>query len=406
VAAALGVLAACSSAPPPGVPAGVQQLLIGTLVPMTGELAHLGPAESAGIALAVKVVNAAGGVLGQPIATVDGDSGDAYSSVASQTVDRELGLKVAAIVGATGSSVTMEVIDKVVGSGVVLVSPGDTNDKLSTYPAQGLYFRMVPPDTLQSSVLTALLEHGPRRSVAIMHIRDVYGAGLAADLAADIVKAGGKVVVSVEYDGQATDFSAAVSQVAVSAPDAIVLVGAGESKTIIAELVKAGVGPASVPLYLTDLDLSNVLAAGLRPGTMDGVEGTRPGVAPSASFLAALALQSPDLKDVGYAAQSYDAVVMIALAADAAASTKAKAIAAQLPEVGNGPTRCTSYQACVALIKDGRNIAYVGASGPITIGTNGTPTAGTIGVYRFGATNTYPSTGIDYVTGTVPLSAP
>jgi ABC-type branched-subunit amino acid transport system substrate-binding protein len=376
--------------------------VIGTLVPKTGSLAHLGPAEAAGIALAVKEVNAAGGVLGQPLTTIDGDSGDVYTSLASQSVDRELAGKVSAIVGATGSSVTAEVIDKVVASGVALVSPGDGSDKFAAYPSHGLYFRVVPSDLLQASVLAGQLKAGGHRNVAIMHVRDLYGAGLAAELAADITKSGGQVAVSVEYDGQAADFAGEVAQVSAAAPDAVVLVGAGETHKIIAELVAAGVGPAVVPLYLSDLALSNVLAQGLPPAAMDGVEGTRPGAAPSPAFLAALAAQAPDLADVGYAAQAYDAVMLVALAADAARSTTGKAIAAQLDQVGTGASSCASYASCLALVNSGRTIAYVGASGPVPLGSDGSPASGTVGVYRFGAAGTYPPTAFAYVTAQVP----
>ena len=401
-------LAACSSPPPLDATPAPEPLTIGTLVPTTGDLAHLGPGQTAGIALAVKEINAAGGVLGQPVTLVEGDSGDAYTSVASQTLDRELDKKVDAIVGATGSSVTMEVIDKVVGAGVVLVSPGDTSDKLSTYPAQGLYFRTVPPDVLQAKVLTGLLAAAGHRRIALLHVRDVYGAGLTVDLAADVVGSGGTVAASVEYDGQGTaaDFATAVTQVVAAAPDAVVLVGGGASKAIIEELVRAGIGPSVVPLYLTDLNLSNTLLAGLPAGTLTGVVGTRAGAAPSAAFLDALAAQAPDLTDVGYAAQAYDAVMMIALAADAAGSTKSKAIARQLLQVGDGLTPCTTYTGCLTLVKAARTIAYVGASGAVPLGANGTPTSGTIGVYRFGADGSYPSAAVDYVAGTVPLSTP
>ena len=401
-------LGACSSPPPPGATPAPEPLTIGTLVPTTGDLAHLGPEQSAGISLAVKEINAAGGVLGQPVTLVEGDSGDAYTTVASQTVDRELDKKVDAIVGATGSSVTMEVIDKVVGAGVVLVSPGDTSDKLSTYAAEGLYFRTVPPDVLQAKVLAGLLTAAGHRRVAVLHVRDVYGAGLTVDLSADVVSSGGRVVASVEYDGRgsATDFAAAVTQVRAARADAVVIVGGGESKAIIEELVRAGLGPSVVPLYLTDLNLSNTLLAGLPAGTLTGVVGTRAGAAPSAAFLDALAAQAPDLSDVGYAAQAYDAVMMIALAADAAGSTRSKAIAQQLLQVGDGPTPCTSYAACLTLVKAARTIAYVGAAGPVPLGANGTPTSGTIGVYRFGANGSYPLAAVDYVAGTVPLSTP
>jgi ABC-type branched-subunit amino acid transport system substrate-binding protein len=402
----LALLTACSQSRAAGASPVPAPLLIGTLVPSTGSLAHLGPAESAGIALALAQINAAHGVLGQPVSVIDGDSGDAATTIASQTVDRELGRKVSAIVGATGSSVTAEVIDKVVASGVALVSPGDSSDHLATYPSKGLYFRLVPPDTMVAQVLAGALRTEGRRSVAVLSVRDLYGAGLAADLATAVAATSGRVVASVEYDAKATDFSTEIAQVTAAAPDSLVLVGGGEARAIVQALVAAGDGPATLPLYLTDLDLSNVLAAGLPPTAMDGVEGVRPGAAPSPDFLAALSAAHPGLTDVGYAAQAYDAVMMIALAADAAGSTTGKAIAAQLSQVGTGPTPCTGYAACLALVQAHRTIAYQGASGPLPLGVDGTPARATIGIYRFGATGTYPSTGVDYVAGTVSLAGP
>lgn len=398
------VVTACATVHASTTTAG-GQLVLGTLVPSTGALSHLGPAETAGIALAVQQIAAAGGVLGQPLITVDGDSGDGYTSIASQTVDRELGRTVTAIVGATGSSVTAEVIDKIVGAGVVLVSPGDGSDKLVADSGRGLYFRLVPPDVEQATVLAGLLKREGRRRIALLHVRDLYGVALAAELAHDIVAGGGHLAVSVEYDGQASDYSAQAAQVVAAVPDAVVVVGTGEAGSLIKALLKAGVGPASVPTYLTDLDLSNVLAQQLPAGAMAGVEGVRAGTAPDPAFLSGLTAATPGLVDLGYAAQAYDAVMMIALAADAARSTSARAIAAQLTQVGTGLDVCTSYQACLALLKAGRTIAYRGASGPLPLAAGGSVTSGTFGAYRFGANNTYPPTGVDYVTAAVRVTA-
>ena len=45
-------------------------LTIGTLLPATGDLAFLGPPEFAGVDLAVKEINGAGGVLGKDVTQV------------------------------------------------------------------------------------------------------------------------------------------------------------------------------------------------------------------------------------------------------------------------------------------------------------------------------------------------
>lgn len=394
-------MSGCGGRGPVATPA-VEPLVLGTLVPLNGSLRQFGAAESAGIALAVQQINAAGGVLGQQVVRVEGDSGDAYTNIASQTVDRELARKVTAIVGATGSSVTVEVVDKIVGAGVVLVSPADGADKLSGYPARGLYFRLVPPDAVQARALVVLLEQQNRRNVTLVHVRDLYGAGLAADLARDIVAGGGKVAASIEYDGQATEFTAVATAVAAAGGDAVVLVGDGQGHPIIQALTAAGVGPTSVPLFLTDLELSNIVAHSLPPGTMNGVQGVRAGAAPDSGFLSALGAVAPGLVDIGFAAQAYDAVMMTALAADAAGSTTGKAIATELRLVGTGTTSCTTYRACVELLTSGRTIAYRGASGPLPLGADGTVSSATIGEFRFGPGNSYPSTGTGYLTVTVP----
>ena len=60
--------------PVEGNRAGDGKLVIGSILPQTGSLAFLGPPEFAGFDLAVQEINAAGGVLGQPIEGIRGDS--------------------------------------------------------------------------------------------------------------------------------------------------------------------------------------------------------------------------------------------------------------------------------------------------------------------------------------------
>jgi ABC-type branched-subunit amino acid transport system substrate-binding protein len=400
-AAVLGVLAGCTK---PAVPTALPSdgpLVLGTLLPVTGGFAHLGPAEQAGLQLAVKDIDAGGGVLGQPVTVLDSDSGDAFSAVASQSVDRMLARKVDAIVGGTGSSVTLTVIDKVVGAGVALVSPGDASAKLDGYPDRGLYERIVPPESFEASTLAAMLKAAGHRRVAVLFERDAYATGYAADLQADVRRNGGATVAAIEYDGRSTDFSSAARQVAGAAPQAVVVIGTGEAHALVQALVGAGVGPDVAPLYVSDLALWPGLTAGLTATQSAAVTGLRPGAAPGAQFLQRLAQQAPDLADTGYAAQTYDATVLVALAASAAGSPRGKDIAAALPALTTGSTECSAYKQCRELLKAGRTIAYVGQSGKVRLDAQGEPVDGTVGIYRFGADGTYPPVG-SYVSGTFP----
>ena len=71
-------------------PASTGPLKIGSLLPETGNLAFLGPPEFAGVDLAVKEINDAGGVLGQPVEHIRGDSGDTSTDIAQKTVDSHI----------------------------------------------------------------------------------------------------------------------------------------------------------------------------------------------------------------------------------------------------------------------------------------------------------------------------
>src|SRR5690606_16789552 len=101
---------------------------------------------------------------------------------------------------------------------------------------------------------------------------------------------------------------------------------------------------------------------------------------------------SEALGDFSYAAESYDAVILIALAALAANSTDAADIASKLQEVsggsGNGE-KATDFKSAAQIILDGGVADYDGYSGPITFDSAGDPTEATIGIFQYGSDNTH-----------------
>ncbi len=381
------VLAACSGSP---AASGPRQLTIGTLLPKTGSSASLGASETAGVDLAVQEVNDAGGVLDHPLQVVDGDSGDATSSLASQTVDRELAAGVDAIVGASSDAVTLDVIDKIAAAGVVEVSPANSSPALSGYSnARGLYFRTSPPASVQGKVLGDLIAADGHQRLAILAVRDPYASALSDRVVEAFQKSGGFEATRVEYDPAGTELEAAVAGAVTSQPDAVLVIGFDEAKTVVADLVAKGIGPDRLGLYLADAALSNKVAEGLPPGTMSGTKGTRPGDSLSASFRSRLQAVNSDLGEFGYAAQSYDAVILLALAAQAAGTSDGAAVAATLPVVSRGGVKCSGYATCRDLLKSGQDIDYEGQSGPIDFNAAGEPSRATIGIYRFGSDDRY-----------------
>lgn len=234
-------------------------LKIGSILPQTGSLAFLGPPEFAGFDLAIADINAAGGVLGQPVEGIKGDSGDTSTDTASKTVDRLLAEDVDAIVGAASSGVTLTVIDKVTSAGVVLFSPANTSPALSDYADKGLYFRTAPPDIYQGDVLGQKVLQDGNQTVAILALNDAYGTGLSDAAEKTIIAGGGEVVVKKIYDPTAASFDTEVDEVVAANPDAIMIIGFDESAKILRSMVEKGVGPKVKNVYGCDGNIGNSL---------------------------------------------------------------------------------------------------------------------------------------------------
>jgi hypothetical protein len=225
---------------------GTGSLKIGTLLPLTGTLAFLGPPEVAGVQLAINEINEAGGVLGAPVEIVTGDSGDTSTNIATQTVASHQQAGVNAIIGAASSDVTKTVIDSVTQAGILMFSPANTSNDFTTYQDNGLYFRTAPPDLMQGQVLADLISTEGNQSVGILAQNGEYGTGLAQVIVDNLANSGlgEDVVKQVYYDPNASDFSDVVQQMVDLNPDAIVVIGFDESGRIIQVMNEQGIGPA------------------------------------------------------------------------------------------------------------------------------------------------------------------
>ena len=376
-----------SSSSAPGAK-GDGELVIGTLLPQTGSLAFLGPPEFAGVDLALKEINDAGGVNGKPVKKFDSDSGDTKTDTASQSVDRLISNKVDAIIGAASSSVTLSVIDKIVGNGTLQISPANTSDTLTKYDDKGLYFRTAPPDVLQGRVLGDLMLADGNSTVGMLVLQDAYGTGLAASTKKSFEGGGGKVVEQVVYDPAAASFSTEVGKIKAADPEAIAIIAFEETKKIIPELVKQGIGPKTKKIYFVDGNMANY-TKDFPAGTLEGVKGTLPGVASGEDLKTKLKAIDPALKDYAYAPESYDATMVVALAAIAAGDDSGESIASKMIEVSKGGEKCTAFKECADLLADKKDIDYDGVSGPIEFNDAGDPSEASIGIYQFGADNNY-----------------
>ena len=400
IGATVLALSACATPTPEGGetagPIEDYTLKIGTLLPQTGNLAFLGPPEEAGVLMAAAEVNEASADTGVTVEITLGDSGNTDNKAYETEAPRVLAEGVSAIIGAASSGTSLQFIDQVIGEGVIQFSPANTSDAFTTYDDNGLYFRTAPSDVLQGEVLGNLIAEDGNATLGMIVLNDSYGTGLAKYVTEAFEAAGGEVVAAPTYNTGDTNFTTQISEVLAAAPDAIALITFDEVTTILPGLL--GQFPAD-KLYFVDGNLKN-FAEAFPAGSLTGAKGTLPGLTIDSlgdftgqldEFVAAEGL--PALEDYSYAAESYDAVILLSLASLAAGgSTDGADIAAKLQEVSGGSgdgEKCTTYADCAAIIVGGGVADYDGISGPITFDEVGDPTEASIGIYVYGDDNNY-----------------
>jgi ABC-type branched-subunit amino acid transport system substrate-binding protein len=138
------------------------------------------------------------------------------------------------------------------------------------------------------------------------------------------------------------------------------------------------------------------------------MKGTMPLVSLSDEFKTGLndfwtAAGNAALEDFSYAAEAFDSVMLVALAAEVA-GTDGSALANEIQNVSRDGEKCTTVEGCMELIKAGTDIDYDGASGPQDMNGNGEPVNASYGVLTFGADNRFSYDEASYVLADAPES--
>ena len=383
---------ATTTAPPAAGGSADGVLTVGTLLPVTGDLAFLGPPEVAGARLAAEDINAAGGVLGADVVLVEGDSGDTNTDIANPEVDRLLAEGADVIVGAASSAVSLLVIDKIVGANVIQFSPANTSAEFTTYDDNGLYFRTAPSDVIQGKVLAEQVAAGGSEVAGVLFRQESYGQGLAESFQENFEALGGVVDPYIAYAVDTENFDAEVDQLVAADPDAIVVIGFAESANILTTMNERGIGPDAKAVWGVDGNIGGIGAELADPSIISGMRGTEPSVDLSEITDFTARLDGAYEGGVGgifaYGAETYDAIIITALAAAVAGTDDPVAVAAEINGVTKDGTACTSFEECVALVDAGEDIDYNGFGGPYEFADEGEPAAGSyrIATYDGGET--------------------
>lgn len=350
---------------------------IGALMPMTGDLQAYGETSLNGVNLAVDQINAAGGVMGQPIAVSVGDT----QTAAQPSIDAAQKLvsieDVAAVVGALSSGNTIPVAESITKNAKVpQISPASTSPVITTLEDDDYLFRTVPSDAFQGVALAEVSRDQGLDNVAIIYINNDYGQGLADSFQAAFEARGGTVSGSVPYEKGQASYRGELQQLASGDAAALLLIGYPENGiTILKQSLEEGFFNRFV--FTDGMKAPEVIEA-IGPENLEGAFGT---VAQSDTESEAYTLFTNayeeaygELPPKPYIDTSYDAMMILALAIEQAGSTDGPAVQAAIRDVANAPgieIRPGEWEKAVAAIANNEDIDYTGASGSLNFDEQG-----------------------------------
>ena len=206
---------------------------VGVIAEITGDMPAVGASCRNAAEMAVKEVNAAGGLdVGGKKLKVElfvednGGKADQSAAAAQKLITQE---EVVAIVGPNASRYAIPASEIAESNQTVFITPWSTNPKTTLDATTGkpkkYAFRSCFIDPFQGKVLAkfALETMKAKKAAVLYDVASDYNKGIAEVFKADYEKLGGKVVAFETYTTNDKDFSAQFTKIKAAAPDVVFL---------------------------------------------------------------------------------------------------------------------------------------------------------------------------------------
>jgi ABC-type branched-subunit amino acid transport system substrate-binding protein len=362
-------------------------LKIGLLLDFTGDLSEFGPNMENGAKLAAKDINDAGGVNGKDIELKRADSQTnptAGVEGARQLVDVE---KVSAVVGSLSSGVTLAVAEAVtVPEKIIQISPASTSPALTAVEDDDFLFRTTLSDAAQGLILAKLADELGYKTVSTIYVNNAYGEGLSENFAAAFEELGGEVPAQVSHEQEQPTYLAELQKATAGKPDALAALSYPQSGAV---YIKEAIENNLIKTFLfCDGTKSEDIVKAVGAENLEGMKGTVAAASPyPEAWVSEFEAEFTEFPPLPYIAESYDAVIMIALGAAKAESTDPAEIRDAMRTL-NDPSGekinpgAAGIKKALELIKAGKAINYQGASGFSGWDDNGDVPSGYIEIWK------------------------
>ena len=369
-----------------------EALKIGVLAELSGGAARWGASIQIGVDLAIKHVNAAGGVNGRDVVLVTADTGGSPIRAAAEArrlVDIE---GVHAIVGPLSPGSTLDAAERLTTSArVPLVTPAMMPIATAAVANDRYLFRTTVTDGARITLAARALESKGYNSVAVVFPEHPWERELVRAFSASF---GGDVIL-VPYDplfwleggDQAGDYVGALRQAAANA-EALLMMGYGDD---VADLVyEAAANDIRTRFIFLGIYEQLVDRVGAEPleGSLVVTISRDPNYASARAWEAAYSAQDSQRHRFSFAQRGYDAVITVALAAEAARSIDGTSIRDELARISGPPGRvflanADGVQAALDAVRRGEEIDFQGSASPIDWNAAGEVTAGFMAILEY-----------------------
>jgi branched-chain amino acid transport system substrate-binding protein len=362
---------------------GTGPIRIGALNPVTGAGSPYGSGMQKMILAAAEAVNAAGGVAGRQIQIfAEDDQTNPQAGVLAAKKLIEVN-KVQAILGTWASGVTLAVLPLCKAAGIPIFHTSGAPDLSDLKLTGGLGYRFHTPNGRTGRCYAEMCKKEGFKRVATMAFNNASGLGLTEGFAKAWKEMGNEIVEKVVYEPNQTSYRSELMKVLAAKPDAIVTGSYYADSTILMrEWFQTGQktrwvipGHATTPEFIKAV---GPVAEGVL--TADLVVAKESPSYPPYEEAYRKQMGQPGESNI-YAAMTWDMLVALALAIEAASSVDMTEVNKSIRVVANPPGATVyGFAEGKKKLKDGK-IDYDGCSSVLNFDDNGDITPD-FGVYQ------------------------
>ena len=299
---------------------------VGILCPITGTQAVMSEDLMTGFKLAQEEINAAGGVLGKQVELIIEDTETRPApgmDAARKLIDVD---KVQVISGGFSSGVALPIAKYCQEKGILAVFQPPTSP-LFREVGDYIFLTNVLDNYKGKVIADFAIQDSGKKKFATMFMNNAFGKMLMKESLKNLKALGAEIVTEVVYELNKVDYKAELQRLFAKKPEVVIATFyAKEGMVAAKQAYEMGLLDVNkVPWYVPEMTSSFASAVKEIPQVVEGIKGLNP-LDPGALYIEKFKKKLGRDPITAYAAMNYDALILIAMAANFAQSTDPKAI--------------------------------------------------------------------------------